>query len=369
MKRFFFLTVVMLLALVSCQQHPQGFEVVFNLKNATDCSVCVSQKIPNPTVWYIDTFDLKDGKAVFKGRVDYPRFVSFVFKNGDEEFYGSCGFFLDNEKVKVTGDFRDLRNVVIEGGKTQQEYASVVKNGKEIFRKYGDLSYIRGKAFKEDRHAYDSLTPLVETAYNKVMEYILSLPGYSTSKVAPYFVQEYFGTGNMKMFEKALDAFDTSMSTNAYVVSCRKELEAEKRVQVGQSAYDFSLQDLEGKTYKLSDFRGKYVLLEFSASWCGWCKLEIPYLQQVYKDTKNENFIMFTINLDDERMKWEDDVEKHNLPWKVLSDLQGFKSPVAQNYNVSGIPMIYLINPEGLIEEKGLRREQMIECINNLFKK
>ena len=78
---------------------------------------------------------------------------------------------------------------------------------------------------------------------------------------------------------------------------------------------------------------------------------------------------MFTKNLDEERTKWEDDVKKHDLPWTVLSDLQGFKSPVAKNYNVSGIPMIYLINPEGLIEEKGLRREHMIDYINNLFKK
>lgn len=359
----------MLLALVACQQQPQGFEVVFDLKNATDCSVGVSQRIPNPTAWYTDTFNLKDGKAVFKGQVDYPRFVSFVFKNGEEEFYGSCGFFLDNEKVKVTGDFKDLKNVIIEGGKTQQEYATIMKNGKDIFRKYRDLSYVRGKAFKDNRHVYDSLTPSVDAAYDEVMEYILSLPGYSTSQVAPYFVSEYFNTGNMEMFEKALDAFDISMSTNAYVSSCRQELDAEKCVLPGKPAYDFSLQDLDGKTYKLSDFRGKYVLLEFSASWCGWCKLEIPYLQRVYKDTKNKNFVMFTINLDEERTKWEDDVKKHNLPWTVLSDLQGFKSPVAKNYNVSGIPMIYLINPDGVIEEKGLRREPMIEYINNLFKR
>lgn len=227
MKRFF-LSVVMLLALVACQQQPQGFEVVFDLKNATDCSVGVSQRIPNPTAWYTDTFNLKDGKAVFKGQVDYPRFVSFVFKNGEEEFYGSCGFFLDNEKVKVTGDFKDLKNVIIEGGKTQQEYATIMKNGKDIFRKYRDLSYVRGKAFKDNRHVYDSLTPSVDAAYDEVMEYILSLPGYSTSQVAPYFVSEYFNTGNMEMFEKALDAFDISMSTNAYVSSCRQELDAEK---------------------------------------------------------------------------------------------------------------------------------------------
>lgn len=364
-----FSLVLLVLALISCQQPPRGFEVVFDLKNATDCFICVSQKIPNQTTWYTDTLRLKDGKAVFKGQVDYPRFVSFVFKNSDEEFYGTCGLFLDNEKVKVTGDFKNLRNVIIEGGRTQQEYATIMEGGKDIFGKYKELSYVRGKAFKDNRHVYDSLTPLVAAAYNKVVEYILSLPDYSTSKVAPYFVREYFKISDVEMLEQALDAFDASMSTNAYVAFCREELDAEKRVQLGQAAYNFSLQDLEGKTYKLSDFRGKYVLLEFSASWCGWCKLEIPYLQRVYQNTKNKNFVMFTINLDEERTKWEDDVKKHDLPWTVLSDLQGFKSPVAKNYNVSGIPMIYLINPEGLIEEKGLRREHMIDYINNLFKK
>ena len=130
---------------------------------------------------------------------------------------------------------------------------------------------------------------------------------------------------------------------------------------------DFALEDLEGNVYKLSDYRGKYVLLEFSASWCGWCKLEIPFLETVYKNTQGKNFVMFTINLDDERGKWEEDVKHDNLPWKVISDLKAFESPVAKNYNVSGIPMIYLIDPEGKIKEKGLRREEMIEYINTLF--
>ena len=66
-------------------------------------------------------------------------------------------------------------------------------------------------------------------------------------------------------------------------------------------------------------------------------------------------------------LSWEEDVKHDNLPWKVISDLKAFESPVAKNYNVSGIPMIYLIDPEGKIKEKGLRREEMIEYINTLF--
>lgn len=367
MKNLFLL--VLLLALVSCQQQPQGFEVVFDLKNATDCSVLVSQDIPELTTWYTDTFSLKNGKAIFKGQVDYPRLVSFTFKNGDEDFYGSCSVFLDNERVKVMGDFKDLKRVAIVGEKVQQEYATIQKNGEDIFAKYNHLSYKRSKAFKNNRFLYDSLTPIVKEAYDKVLEYILTLPNYATSKVVPYFVKEYFNVNDMEMFEKALNGFDASMAENAYIVSCKKDLEAEKRVLPGQVAYNFSLQDLEGKIYRLSDYRGKYVLLDFSASWCGWCKLEIPYLKKVYENTQGENFVMLTINLDEDREKWEEDVKQYNLPWAVLSDLQGFKSSIAKNYNVSGIPTIYLIDPDGVIKAKDLRREAMIDYINNLFRK
>ncbi len=360
--------------LLACRQQ-KGFEVVFDLKNATDCSVCVSQAIPNHKVWYTDTFDLKNGKAVFKGEVEYPRLVVFVFKKGEDEFFGSCGVFLDNSRITVSGDFEDLKNtgkknqLTIEGGKAQQEYAAILKNGETVFKKYENLSYRRGQAFKTDRALYDSLNPSVKEAYHELFTYITTIPGYANSQVAPHLVNQYFNTSDWEKLEKALDGFDASMANHPYVAKCRKELENEKRVLPGTKAYDFTLHDLNGKEYKLSDYRGKYVLLEFSASWCGWCKLEIPSLKQVYQNTKGKNFVMLTVNLDDNREKWEHGVKEYDLPWPVLSDLQAFKSPVAKNYNVSGIPVIFLIDPDGVIENKTLRREGMIDYINDLFKK
>lgn len=367
MKKFYFLLVGLAL-FVSCTDKQEGFEVSMQLENATDGFILVSQRIPNPASWYTDTLELKDGKAVFRGKVDYPRLVSFVFRKGEDDFHGSFSMFLDNSRVTVTGDFNDLNNVKIEGSPAHDEYRTIEKNGEDVFKTYSRLTYKRSQAFKDNRPLYDSLAPLCEKAYGDVFTYITTLPGYANSEVAAYFVKEYFNTSDMEKLEKALDGFAPAMAGNAYIADSRKELEEEKKVQPGQPAYDFTLTDMEGKEYKLSDFRGKYVLLEFSASWCGWCKLEIPYLKAVYENTKGKDFVMFTINLDEDRTKWEEDVRKYDLPWPVLSDLKAFKSPVALNYNVSGIPMIYLIDPNGLIREKGLRREQMIEYINGLFR-
>ncbi|MEG2555371.1 MAG: TlpA disulfide reductase family protein [Odoribacter sp.] len=366
MKKLLYLIAAVLL-LMSNTQQPDGFEVSIELKNAVDGPVFVNQRIPNQTAWYTDTLQLKDGKVVFKGEVDYPRMVTFVFHSGEEDFHGSFSVFLDNSTVNVTGDYNNLKNLKIVGSRSHDEYMTIEKNGKSIFENYKRLTHKRGKAFKDNRALYDSLTPYCVDAYNKVFEYITTLPGYATSETIAYFVSEYFNINDMEKFEKALNGFAPSMAKNAYIADCREGLEKEKKVQPGKPAYDFTLSDINGKEYKLSDYRGKYVLLEFSASWCGWCKLEIPFLKTVYENTKGKNFVMLTVNLDEEKKKWEEDVKQYNLPWPVISDLKAFKGPVPDHYNISGIPVIYLISPDGVILTKELRREGMIEYINSLF--
>ena len=98
-------------------------------------------------------------------------------------------------------------------------------------------------------------------------------------------------------------------------------------------------------------------------------KKEIPFLKQIYdKQKNNQEFAILTINLDEKKETWENDVKKDNLPWSVISDLKAFKSEVAQAFNIHGIPMIYLIDKNGRIIDKGLRGEKMIEKIETLFK-
>lgn len=366
MKNFLFL-IVTVFYICSCTSQPDGYEVTVDLKNAKNEQIYVSERIPHPTTWYTDTIQLKDGKAVFKGKVTDPHWVVFVVVKEDGELHGSFGMFLDNSQVEVKGDYNNLKQVEITGSKTNDEYQRIEKNGAEVFRNFGRIRYERSKAFKDDRARYDSLTPLYQEAYDKLFDYIVSLPGYATSQVAPHYVWEYFAEDLDKM-GKALAGFDASLNSNVFVAECRNNWEKEKEVQPGQPAYDFTLSDIDGKVYKLSDFRGKYVLIEFSASWCGWCKLEIPYLKTVYENTKGKNFVMFTVNMDEDREKWEKDVKEYNLPWPVVSDLKAYSGPVAQNYHVKGIPMIYLIDPEGKIMARDLRREAMIEYIDSLFK-
>ncbi|WP_138204630.1 TlpA disulfide reductase family protein [Haloimpatiens lingqiaonensis] len=121
----------------------------------------------------------------------------------------------------------------------------------------------------------------------------------------------------------------------------------EKQVQETTDYYkstDFTLKDLQGKTVKLSDFKGKKVFLNFWATWCGPCKREIPDMIKFQEEIKDDNIVILAVNIGDSKSKVEDFVKKNNINFTVLLDE---KQQVAIKYNVSGIPTTYLIDENG----------------------
>ena len=343
-------------------QTADGFRLQIQLETPREGQILVAERVPDATGWFVDTLQLKDGCAVYTGKVKEPRMTTFVLHNDSEDFLGSFSMFLDNSSAIVARG-RSIKDIMVTGSPATDEWRRIEEGGKEIFRRYGDLSYQQSKAYT-DSLKHDSLVALTKEAYDEMFNYVLSVPGYETSQVTPFYIYDRF-MGNTDKLEKALGLLSPTLNSNAYVKACRAELARQKKTAVGQPAYDFSLQDVEGRTYHLSDYRGRYVLVEFSASWCGWCKKEIPYLRQVYEQHKdNKDFAMLTVNLDDKREKWVEDVKHYDLPWPVVSDLKGFDGEVTEAYNVHGIPAIFLIDPQGRIVEKNLRGEEMIQTVN-----
>jgi peroxiredoxin len=123
----------------------------------------------------------------------------------------------------------------------------------------------------------------------------------------------------------------------------------------GIKAKDFEQEDPNGKMVKLSSFRGKYVLLDFWASWCGPCRVENPHVVAAYHKFKDKNFTVLGVSFDKNKRDWLDAIEKDKLPWTQVSDLQGWSNAVGVLYGVRSIPQNYLIDPSGNIIAKDLR--------------
>lgn len=137
---------------------------------------------------------------------------------------------------------------------------------------------------------------------------------------------------------------------------------------VGAQAYNFEFADPEGKRVKLSDFRGKFVLVDFWASWCGSCRYEMKYLRPIYSELKGDDLVFISISLDKREKDWRKMLEEEKLPWVMLWDNEGFTSGNEPNviqkaFGFYTIPFIVLIDKEGRIIARDLRGEKVKEAI------
>jgi peroxiredoxin len=138
-------------------------------------------------------------------------------------------------------------------------------------------------------------------------------------------------------------------------------------LKVGQVAPDIALPALDGNIMTLSSLRGRYVLIDFWASWCGPCRHENPNVVKLYQKYKSQGFEIFSVSLDRDTENWQKAVEADGLTWHHVSDLKMWESAVVPVYKVDAIPMTFLLDKEGVIIARDLRGEELEEKLEKVF--
>ncbi len=152
-------------------------------------------------------------------------------------------------------------------------------------------------------------------------------------------------------------------------VAQSETLASTEKTAVGTTASDFTLTDPLGKPVSLHSFRGKYVLVDFWASWCGPCREENPNVVNAYKNYHSDAFEILGVSLDNNKEQWIKAIEKDHLQWKQGSDLKAWNSRVVGEFGIRGIPFNMLLDPDGKIIAENLRGPDLQITLSKLFEK
>lgn len=316
------------ISLIACQQEKNGFEIEGEI-TGMDSGMVYLKTFRNKMFENVDSTQVKDGKFKFKGSVDVP----VLYGIATENMKYPAQLFVENKEFTV--------NLSADGEIIKIENSPV----NDIFLTNQELVFNNG-------YNIDSL-----------------VSKYPNSPVAAFFLYRYFPyklpLENLKATRAKLAP---ELNTLQYVIDLDKIINILENVQIGSVAPEFSLPDTAGVSVALSSFRGKYVLLDFWASWCPPCRKENPNVVAAYQQFKDKNFTIIGVSLDKDKAAWLKAIESDKLDWTQLSDLKFWDAEVAALYGIRSIPSNVLINPEGVIIAKNLEQEELHEKLKEVLK-
>ncbi|TCD28713.1 AhpC/TSA family protein [Pedobacter psychrodurus] len=366
--KYFIIILISLFALnVKGQQKNQSFSIYGNLKNLKNTKIYLE---------YADRKVIDSGKIdalgnfTLKGKISEPQVVYLTFKESRGKSYE---LFLENTDYAFKGDFNDAKNTEIKGGKEQALFNKYRILGNEMNKLMVDMQrpihYNLKKKDSVGAYAYILATTEIwrDSLLSREVDFIKQFP---SSGVSVHAMRSILA-GNLPVklqdsLMRLVEAFPVGKYPHA--VKYREVIDLRLSVSIGAKAPDFSQPDVTGKEVPFSEFRGKYVLLDFWASWCAPCRAENPNVLKAYQKHKESNFTVLSVSIDVDRDKWLKAVEEDKLPWLQVSDLKKANA-ASKRYAVSAIPSNFLIDPDGRVIAINLKGEHLQNVLDEVLGK
>jgi peroxiredoxin len=293
------------------------------------------------------------------------------------DFYGQNKITLaidKGQKINIKADGRNLNNIVISGSPDTDKYnayedfrnESLNRLVKSVRAEISKLELENNPANKEtieklgiaevknyEKHR-DELNEFIE----KNMKDSISI--YPTTL-------RWDGEENIEFYQTLAKSFEQKYPKLEITKRINEKVEIIKNTSVGGESAEIKMPDRNGKEIGLSELKGKYILIDFWASWCGPCRRESKKITELYDKYKEQGLEIYGVSLDTEKDLWLKAIEKDNRNWTNVSTLQGFDTPATFEYGVTALPAKFIIDAQGKIVAKNLHGEELKTKIEDLF--
>jgi thiol-disulfide isomerase/thioredoxin len=275
--------------------------------------------------------------------------------------------FLDASNISIDGEFVKLQTSSVKGSATHDDFALFNSTFNSLFTKLTASAQQLNQGVKDENGAIRKQYETLMVEINQQTDQFIS--AHSTSPVAPFVLLVAMQLNQDPLVHEArLGKISSKAKENYFGRAAIKAIEDSKFGSVGSAAADFSQQDVNGQSVSLSSFKGKYVLIDFWASWCGPCRQENPNLVNAFQKYKSKNFTVFGVSLDRAKEPWLKAIKDDRLDWTQVSDLKFWSNEVAVKYKIQSIPQNFLLDPNGVIIAKNLRGEELQSRLAELLK-
>lgn len=383
MKKSMIIAAVALAMATACQAQDKptsGYLTIKgNLSDVKDTLVLLGCDYDNPRGNKITDLVTKNGKFEYKVKLDKPKnlvfYRPFSQQVGNSMIHSGNIPAIPGETVELKGTVTDYQ---VKGTGFYKQYANlqnILKEASRVMYAASDQYSAKVKGNKDENIRKEAEKEYVETMKTNNEKMTAELTTYlkeHNKEEASAYIALYLDPSKLDMVLNTLDPsivngrlsgiFD---AVKARIKAQQIEQEAKQKVADGKMAPDFTLKDIHGQDFTLSSLRGKYVILDFWGSWCGWCIKGMPKMKEYYEKYKGK-FEIVGVDCQDTEAKWKAAVEKHQIPWlHVKNESQDL---VPEKYAVTAYPTKVLINPDGTINKTIVgESEDFYQYLDSLF--
>ncbi len=306
---------------------------------------------------------VKVEKGIFSIQATIPQPDLFTLVIGNEQTSPRYQLFLDNEVVEIAIDVPN-NSIQLLSGATPIAFSELMNSFGPQFDVLSALARQRQQAGNGGIYS-DSLAREWDKQLAKIEAMIPPfLQKYPNTSVSAFLLNTVWPLyNNVQQMDSWIAMTGPKAQKSIFGENLEQQMKSERLFGYGQQAPDFVQADPDGKPVSLKDFRGKYVLVDFWASWCGPCRMENPNVVQAYQRYKSKNFTVLGVSLDRDKPKWLQAIKDDNLTWAQVSDLKYWQNDAAKLYQVSSIPQNFLLDPQGRIIGKNLRGAALDEFL------